>query len=128
MAAKSKLLQAAFGQLAFFTMKGDSMDEHTITEQIGRFLAEDGRINAFPSKTKSKILVLAYLATKFEPGKQYSEKEVNAIIERWHAFGDYFMLRRELCDRKFLARERDGSRYWLCETQPDLRAFGIGMK
>jgi hypothetical protein len=40
----------------------------------------------------------------------YTEKQVNAIIARFHE--DVAGLRRDLIDRGMLARERDGSRYW----------------
>lgn len=56
--------------------------------------------------------VLFYLGTKFEIGRNYTEKEVNAIIEQWHTFGDYFLLRRELIVCDVLRRTRDGAKYW----------------
>ena len=80
-------------------------------EDITNFLDEEGKIKTWPSKMKKKIAVLGYLAEKFDQGKDYTEKEVNGIIEDWHTFGDYFLLRRELVDYKLLGRTRDGSRY-----------------
>ena len=44
--------------------------------------------------------------------RSYTEKEVNALLDERHTFGDFFLLRRELCDSGLLQRERDGSRYW----------------
>jgi hypothetical protein len=32
--------------------------------------------------------MLAYLADKFKAGRDYTGKEVNAIIDEWHTFGD----------------------------------------
>ena len=61
---------------------------------------------------KKKLAVLEYLAEKFDKDKDYTEKEVNHIIESWHTFGDYFLLRRGLVDYKLLCRTPDGSRYW----------------
>jgi len=79
---------------------------------IAMFLDDEGKIKQLPSKGGAKRAVLAYLATKFSCDKDYTQKEVNAIIDNWHTFGDYFLLRRELIDYQFLGRERDGSRYW----------------
>lgn len=52
------------------------------------------------------------LAEKFETGKQYTEAEVNAILDAWHLFGDPALLRRELISVGWLKRSRDGSTYW----------------
>ncbi len=57
-------------------------------------------------------MVLEYLASKFEAGWEYSEKEINAILDQNHTFGDPAMLRRELFMKKLLDRAPDGSRYW----------------
>ena len=79
---------------------------------IERFLDERGKIKIWPSKREVKIEVLRYLSTKFEYDKFYSEKEVNVIIDKWHNFNDYFLLRRGMIDYKFLFRTKDGAKYW----------------
>lgn len=79
---------------------------------IDGFLDEEGKIKQMPSKKEPRQAILAYLATKFADGVSYSEKEVNEIVSEWHTFNDYFLLRRELVDYKFLSRTRDGSKYW----------------
>ncbi|MBS4538743.1 DUF2087 domain-containing protein [Clostridium sp. D2Q-11] len=76
------------------------------------FLDEKGRVKSWPSKHLLKIEVVKYIADKFEEGKEYSEKEVNDIIDKWHTYGDYFMIRRGMIDYKLLSRKRDGSKYW----------------
>lgn len=82
-----------------------------INEIVLRFL--DGElIKQLPVKPAYKRYVLQYLASKFEPERDYTEAEVNAIIEHWHTFGDYFILRRELIDSGLLKRLPNGSRYW----------------
>jgi hypothetical protein len=85
------------------------MDENL---NIKRFLDSAGKIVQLPQKHKMRYSVLEYLAEKFEPGYNYTETDVNAICNKWHIFGDYFVLRRELVDYGLLCRERDGSRYW----------------
>ncbi|MFW5690904.1 MAG: DUF2087 domain-containing protein [Chloroflexota bacterium] len=37
---------------------------------------------------------------------------VNDLLNRWHTFEDWAVLRRELVDRRMLCRARDGSVYW----------------
>ena len=46
----------------------------------------------------------------FEDDTDYTEKEVNTILRRFHI--DTAALRRYLVDHGLMARERDGSRYW----------------
>lgn len=79
---------------------------------IMRFIDEKGRIKAWAAKKEMKLEILKYISTKFEYGKFYSEKEVNKVIEEWHTFGDYFMIRRGLIDYWLLSRTKSGSRYW----------------
>lgn len=79
---------------------------------ITQFLDDQGRITRLPTKHKTRSAVLAHLADRFERGAVYTEKEVNALCERWHTFGDYFVLRRELVDEGFLSRRTDGGAYW----------------
>ncbi len=79
---------------------------------ISRFLDEKGRIRIWPSKKDMKEAVLGYLAEKFEYKKTYTEKEVNNIIQEWHTFNDYFILRRGLIDYGLLSRTRNGASYW----------------
>ncbi len=79
---------------------------------IDTFLDAKGRIVKLPSKREARKEVLGYLAGKFSPGRDYTEKEVNAVIDEWHTFGDYFLLRRELIEKGLLCRTANGSRYW----------------
>lgn len=80
---------------------------------IDVFLDDNGRVKQLPSPNRTKIPVLDYLAGKFEKGRDYTEKEVNAVINEWHTFGDYFIMRRSLIDYGFLDRTPDGARYWV---------------
>jgi hypothetical protein len=85
-------------------------------EGIKRFLDEQGKVKIWPAKRDLKIEVLKYVATKFEYGRLYTEKEVNTIIESWHTFGDYFLIRRELIDYSLMGRTKNASKYWIEET------------
>lgn len=82
---------------------------------INAFLDDTGKIKQIPVPSRTKVPVLKYLAGKFEPGRDYSEKEVNRIIDAWHTFNDYFILRRLLVDHGLLGRVPDGSRYWVVQ-------------
>ena len=86
---------------------------------ISAFLNEAGKIVRIPAPNRTKIPTLAYLASKFEDDRIYSEKEVNGIIDMWHTFGDYFILRRLLIDYKFLERTPNGERYWVIKKESE---------
>ncbi len=93
------------------------------TKKIAVFLDSDGRIKQLPVPNRTKVPVLVYLAEKFEAGRDYTEKEVNAIIDTWHTFEDYFLLRRSLIDYALLMRVPDGSRYWVNEEKRTLATW-----
>ncbi len=76
------------------------------------FLDQNGKIAQMPTKRAKRYEILRYLGEKFMFDKDYTEKEVNAIIKEWHIFGDYFLLRRELVEARVLCRTKDGARYW----------------
>jgi hypothetical protein len=73
-------------------------------------LNPDGTIKQLPSQLGRLKVILEYLIQAFTPGLDYTEKEVNTILRRFHV--DVSGLRRDLVDAGLLARERDGSRYW----------------
>ncbi len=86
---------------------------HNHPDDIKNYLDSENRVRQWPSKRQNKEKICEYLSTKFIADVMYSEKEVNEILNQWHTFSDYFILRRELIDRGWLKRHRDGSAYWL---------------
>lgn len=84
---------------------------------VARFLDADLRVKIWPAKQRKKLIVLEYLASKFERGVEYTEKEVNARLQEWHIFNDVALLRRALFDYGFMERHADGSRYWVIDTR-----------
>ena len=80
---------------------------------LDTFLDADGRIIAFPAQLKKHQIVLKYVANAFQLERRYSEKEVNAILEKFHE--DTAQLRRDLIDFRLMAREGGGGAYWRLE-------------
>jgi predicted transcriptional regulator len=77
---------------------------------IGIYFLPDGRLKAIPSQRKKLLVILNRLVEAFKPGVEYSEKDVNEILARYHP--DTASLRRELIGFRMMARATDGSRYW----------------
>lgn len=89
----------------------DALDWEVADKKVLRDYIIGGRLTQLPTKEKKWLVILRWLATRFEPGKHYTEKEVNAILTEAHS--DYATLRRYLVDYGFMRRERAGSNYWL---------------
>ncbi len=67
-----------------------------------------GRLKAIPTQRKKKRIILEEILKRFEPGRVYSEPEVNALINEFHE--DHCTIRRDMIGEKLLARE--GTKYW----------------
>lgn len=81
---------------------------------VGR-LFRDGRIQRVPAKRKVRAAVLLEVVSRFEPGRDYSEKEVDEVLLGVHE--DFAYLRRELVNYHYLQRA-DG-RYRTAATAPE---------
>ncbi len=64
----------------------------------------NGRLETIPAGRDRRRSVLVHVAGKFESGREYSEDEVNRILQGVHA--DHATLRRYLVDAGLLRRER----------------------
>jgi len=87
------------------------------TDQRSRVLAaffRDGRLLAWPTGDARKLIVLEEVAARFEPGRAYTEREVNETLRQ--IADDYATLRRALVDYHFMNRYRGV--YWLGEGRP----------
>ena len=62
-------------------------------KSLDNFLDTEGRLTKFPAKRPMQTQALHYLAEKFEAGREYAEREVNALLLQWHTFGDPATLR-----------------------------------
>ena len=80
-------------------------------EKLQRYYT-GGKLAQYPQKRPMRILALSRIAQRFEPARQYAEKEVNEIIKEAIAFPDVELVRRELYEYRCLGRRRDGSAYW----------------
>ena len=81
--------------------------------QLERFLDADGRVVIWPSRRRDRLLVLAHLARLFDAECDYTEREVNALLNGAHIWEDPAFLRRILVEERFMGRTPDGRRYWL---------------
>jgi DNA-binding transcriptional ArsR family regulator len=73
-----------------------------------RTFVRDGTLRAIPTGHGKRLVILEWLAQRFEPGRVYPEAEVNALLSTAHP--DYAALRRYLVDDGFLDRRQ--GKYW----------------
>lgn len=74
------------------------------------YLNADGSLRQIPNQPAKLQVIREYLIQAFAPATNYSQREVNQILRRFHE--DTARLRRDLVDAGRLGRESDGSRYW----------------
>ena len=85
---------------------------------VGR-LFTDGRIERVPAKRKVRAAVLLEVLSRFEPGREYAEREVNGVLLEVHE--DFAYLRRELVNYRYL--EREDGRYRTAARAPERSAI-----
>jgi hypothetical protein len=81
-----------------------------MTEQIDQFFNPDGTLISIPVKSAKKIAVLLHIARDLSPTTKYPEKELNAIIAKYH--DDTAAIRRHMIEYGILERDAE-SVYWL---------------
>ena len=94
-----------------------------VLSDLSPFLDQNARLLAFPAKHKKKLLALWYLAGKIEAGRQYTEAELNDLLDEWTRFHNPATLRRELYNKQLLNRTTDCSHYWIADPLPVLTDF-----
>lgn len=107
------LLGAAFQRAAIAAARdrpppdptGDAPEDEA---RILRTYVRAGKLTRVPAQRSKRLVVLDRLAQEFEVGVHYAERQVNAILRRFHP--DVASLRRHLVDEGFL--DRDAGVYW----------------
>ena len=82
---------------------------------LNNYLNSDGTIREFPSQEKKLLVILRYVLEKFEPGKRYTEKQMNEKLSELHE--DSAFLRRSLIEYKMMARQGGGGEYWRVDDE-----------
>lgn len=73
---------------------------------------EYGKLKSIPMQKKKERIILEEIVKSFEPGRRYTEREVNIILADFH--DDFCTLRRDMIGEKLLAR--DHQIYWRTEA------------
>jgi hypothetical protein len=80
----------------------------TEVDKVLRSYLRDGRLLVMPRGGRKRRIVLEHLAQRFEPGRRYTEVEVNVVLRE--VWADVAALRRYLIDAALL--DRAAGEYW----------------
>ena len=78
--------------------------DEAFAEKVKKAFWRDGLIVMLPSQLKKRKVLLDLLIEDFEPGRSYTEQEVN--FKLLDHYDDYCTVRRELVDLGLLKREK----------------------
>jgi len=90
--------------------EADEEKPEDVRKVLKSFLNADGSLKQIPPQGNKRLIILSFLVDAFAFDTNYTEKEVNTILRRFHV--DTAALRRYLVDNGLMARESDGTRYW----------------
>ena len=84
----------------------ESHSNQRARDATSSFFTPDGRLTSLPASRQKRAAVLRRLVQAFEPERTYRERDVNAVIRRFH--DDVATIRRELISAKLLLRTPEG--------------------
>lgn len=105
--ALRELNKAMFTEAQMATLVDEVNPEAWEDKILKNFLSGELLLE-IPASRKKRLVILKWLAKKFEPEVTYPERQVNEIIQRHHP--DYATLRRELIGYQMMQREN--GLYW----------------
>ncbi len=94
------------------------MDRSLLPRELRPFIDDTGRLTQWPSRQKVQRMAITLLARRFEPGRTYTEREVNFLLIEGHTFGDWAILRRSMIDWRYMDRDDSGRDYRLRPDAP----------
>ena len=92
------------------TYEAKEDEQEDVRKVLKNFLNADGTIRQIPQLGNKLLIILNFIVDAFSYDANYTEKEVNTILRRFHV--DTAALRRYLVDYGLMARESDGTKYW----------------
>jgi hypothetical protein len=92
------------------TYEGNEEKPEDVRKVLKNYLNADGTLKQIPAPGNKLLILLNFIVDAFAFDTNYTEKEVNTILRRFHV--DTAALRRYLVDNGLMDRESDGTRYW----------------
>jgi hypothetical protein len=94
------------------------------TKALGHFDSR-GRLQRWPVKLAVQRIALWGVWMQIQPKREYTEREITALLAQLNCFDDPVTLRRELINHKLMARKPDCSAYWKEPKRADDEALAF---
>jgi len=103
-------LKKTVAELASLSQSGlaGNVEENAYRHKVLQTFFRRGRLVSIPAQLKKRQIILERIVEEFEPGRQYTEREVNGILLDFHE--DVAALRRGLVESSLLERQKGV--YW----------------
>ncbi|MDV7393447.1 DUF2087 domain-containing protein, partial [Arthrospira platensis SPKY1] len=85
-----------------------AVEEDAYRTKVLKTFFRHGRLKQIPAQLKKRLIIFEKLAAEFEPGRRYTEMEVNQILLEFNE--DVATLRRGLIEHELM--QRDKGMYW----------------
>jgi ArsR family transcriptional regulator len=104
------LSDRTLGELIVMSQSGltAQVEEDAYRQKVLGIFLRQGRLIGIPAQHKKRRIVLEKLVEEFEPGRTYTEREVNQTLVDYH--DDVATLRRDLIGYGLM--QRDSGLYW----------------
>lgn len=96
------------------------VEEDAYRNKVLKTFFKHGRLVQIPSQLKKQQIILEKLSQEFEPGREYTEREVNQVLIEFH--DDVAFLRRSLIDHGYMQREKGV--YWRSAEAAEVEKSG----
>lgn len=116
---RSDILQMRLRDFVSMPADHDSAEHKRMRKHRQKVIAtffRGGELTALPKQWRKRRIVLEEFLTRFEPGGQYQEHEVNQRIQT--LYPDYCTIRRLLVDEGYMTRQGQTYRCVGMETKP----------
>ena len=118
---KKEVFSHTLGELILKDDQGrttEALREEQYRRKVLKSFMPDGYCEQMPAQLKKRIIVYREIFSHFEPGRSYTEKEVNAIISEIHA--DYCTVRRGFVGMGWMERNKG---IYTVNPEPDYDRF-----
>ena len=93
--------------------------------QVLRHFDDQGRLTRWPGRTWQQYLCLWALWSRLPAETDLTERQISALLNQWHLFGDAAILRRTMAELGLVSRSPGVSIYRRTEAAPSPEARAV---
>ncbi|HPR16740.1 MAG TPA: metalloregulator ArsR/SmtB family transcription factor [Candidatus Cloacimonadota bacterium] len=118
---KKELFEKTLEEMMDFAIDEREEQEKRIDDykqKILKTFMKNGKITQIPAQKQKRWIVFEQILNEFEFGKEYTEQEVNELVQKYHE--DYCLIRRTFIEERVMKRENNV--YTITENYEDFRS------